>query len=203
MPDEATPPRAAFSRRDRAFQAALIASTACLSWLGFMALHELGHCLNAWVSGGEVERVVLGPFALSRTDLARNPHPVFVAWGGALWGVALPLLVWGAAAAARLRAGYLFRFLAGFCLVANGTYFALDAFLQCGDGRQIAAHGGSGAWPALFGAAATVAGFVLWNGTGAPFGLGPRAERPSRADAVGVAAALAIFAMAEVLIFGC
>jgi hypothetical protein len=52
-----------------------------LSWLGMMAVHELGHVLHAWLSGAVVARVVLGPFEMSRTDLWRNPHPLFVAAG--------------------------------------------------------------------------------------------------------------------------
>jgi hypothetical protein len=61
------------------------------SWLAMMAIHELGHVLHAWLSGGTVSLVYLRPFEFSRTDLSVNPHPQFVAWGGPLWGCVIPL----------------------------------------------------------------------------------------------------------------
>ena len=57
------------------------------SWLGMMVIHEIGRVLLAWSSGGAVSRVVLGPLAFSRSELPKNPHPLFVASGGALVGV--------------------------------------------------------------------------------------------------------------------
>jgi hypothetical protein len=57
-------------------QVVLITSTIWGSWLGMQALHELGHVLGAWVTGGVVSRVVLDPRTFSRTDLAANPHPL-------------------------------------------------------------------------------------------------------------------------------
>ena len=65
---------------DRTNQLVLIASTVLLSWLGMMAVHEFGHVLGAWITGGRVERVVLHPLRFSRTDLAHNPSPMFVVW---------------------------------------------------------------------------------------------------------------------------
>ena len=70
----------------------LIAATCCLSWLAMMALHEFGHMLHAWLSGGHVAKVVLHPLAISRTDVSPNSHPLFVVWGGPVWGTVLPLL---------------------------------------------------------------------------------------------------------------
>src|SRR5205809_5903353 len=79
----------------RAFQMLLIVSTLAISWLGMMVVHEFGHVLFTWLSGGSVARVVLSPLVFSRTDLQRNPHPLFVAAGGALVGDALPCLIFG------------------------------------------------------------------------------------------------------------
>lgn len=42
------------------------------------AIHECGHVLGAWLTGGQVARVVLNPLTLSRTDLAENPRPLVV-----------------------------------------------------------------------------------------------------------------------------
>ena len=49
----------------RFHQALLIVSTLALSWLGMQAVHEAGHVLHAWWSGGRVERLVLHPLTLS------------------------------------------------------------------------------------------------------------------------------------------
>src|SRR5438034_6017351 len=78
---------------DRAFQLLLVVSTLALSWLGMMVVHEFGHVLFSQLSGGTIAKVVLHPVEFSRTDLATNPHPLLVAWGGALVGVGLPLTV--------------------------------------------------------------------------------------------------------------
>jgi hypothetical protein len=59
------------------------------SWLGMQLVHELGHVMAAYATGGSVERVVLHPLELSRTDLARNPRPLAVASAGPLGGAGL------------------------------------------------------------------------------------------------------------------
>jgi hypothetical protein len=81
---------------DRFFQFLLLVSLAAFSWLAMQAVHELGHVLHAGLSGGAVERVVLHPLDISRTDVSPNPHPLFVAWGGAAWGCSIPLALWAA-----------------------------------------------------------------------------------------------------------
>ena len=48
------------------------------------AVHELGHVLAAWATGGLVTDVVLHPLTISRTDVRPNPRPLAVAWGGAV-----------------------------------------------------------------------------------------------------------------------
>ena len=62
------------------------------SWIGMQAVHELGHVLAASATGGTVQRVVLHPLTISRTDVSPNPSPLAVAWAGPLVGVILPLL---------------------------------------------------------------------------------------------------------------
>ena len=46
---------------NRFFQILLISSTLAFSWLGMMAVHELGHVTHLALSGGTVEKVVLHP----------------------------------------------------------------------------------------------------------------------------------------------
>ena len=82
---------------DRCFQALLIFSIAALSWLLMLAVHESGHVLQGWLSGAKLDAVHLPLFGFSQTDFIVNPHPLFVAWGGAWWGSVLPLAVFIAA----------------------------------------------------------------------------------------------------------
>ena len=93
-----------------------------LSWFGMQAVHESGHVVAAWASGGRVDRVVLVPWSISRTDLAFNPLPLIVAWGGPLVGTLAPLAAWLMTRVLHLPGRFLLRFFAGFCLVANGVY---------------------------------------------------------------------------------
>src|SRR3954467_14258183 len=111
--------------KQRLHQAVLIGSTLPACWLGMQAVHEFGHVCGAWTTGGRVERVVLHPLTISRTDLAENPAPPAVVWAVPVLGVVLPLVVWLAAAAAKRPAAFVLRFFAGFCLLANGLYIAV------------------------------------------------------------------------------
>lgn len=178
---------------DRFFQALLVLSAFGLAWLGMMAAHEAGHVLHALVSGGVVTRIVLHPAEFSRTELGTNPHPLFVAWGGAIWGSVAPLGMWAAARAVAPRHAYLARFFAAFCFVANGAYLAGGALMGSrggDDAGAILVHGGQ-TWHLLaFGTIAVGAGLYLLNGLGPSFGLGPARGRVDRKAAVAVAAAL-------------
>src|SRR5436309_8878273 len=98
----------------RFHQALLILSTLLASWLGMQAVHEAGHVLGAWLTGGHVSRVVLHPLTISRTDLSANPRPLVVAWAGPIAGVVLPLSIWGIASALRRPGAFALRFFAGF-----------------------------------------------------------------------------------------
>src|SRR5438067_502741 len=100
----------------------LMATAAAASWLAMMVVHEAGHALHAALSGGHVVRIALNPLSFSRTDVQPNPHPLWVAWGGVVWGCLLPGAAWLIGRAARWRLAFLLQFWAGFCLVANGSY---------------------------------------------------------------------------------
>lgn len=153
----------------------LIASASVAACLGMQQVHELGHVLGAVATGGDVERVVLHPLTISRTDLADNPQPLVVVWAGPLIGILLPLVAWSAALAARLRIAFLLRFFAGFCLIANGAYLGAGSFDGIGDCGEMLRHG-SPIWLLwLFGLVTVPAGLALWNGQGKHFGIGPAA----------------------------
>src|SRR5207249_1155643 len=109
----------------RVVQVLLIVTFIGFCWLAMQVVHESGHVLVARLTGGEVVKVALHPLIVSRTDLGQNPHPLAVVWGGPLIGSLLPLLLFGVALALKLPGVYLFRFFAGFCLVANGVYIGI------------------------------------------------------------------------------
>ena len=156
----------------RFHQALLITSFLPLCWLGMMAVHEAGHVLAAWATGGTPQKVVLHPLAISRTDISPNPEPLIVAWAGPLLGVLLPLLLWAAVYTMQLPGAYLLRFFSGFCLVANGTYIGIGSFELIGDAGALVTYG-TPRWVLwLFGAIAIPAGLRLWHGLGCHFGIG-------------------------------
>jgi hypothetical protein len=156
----------------RVNQVVLIVSTVLGSWLGMQAVHEFGHVLGAWLTGGQVAKVVLYPLTISRTDLAENPHPLVVVWCGPVLGVVLPLILWGMATGLRMPGAFVLRFFAGFCLIANGAYIAFGSFDRVGDCESMVRYGSS-LWQLWFFGLVTVPlGLWLWHRQGPYFGLG-------------------------------
>ena len=156
----------------RFFQVVLIASIFSLAWLLMQAVHEFGHAIAAWATGGTVERIVLHPLAISRTDVEPNPRPLLVAWAGPIAGSVIPLLLWAAIAGSRLSVAWLARFFAGFCLLSNGLYIGIGSFQKIGDAGDMQQYG-SPIWTLwLFGLATAPLGLALWNGLGPNFGIG-------------------------------
>src|SRR5262245_36776670 len=125
----------------RCHQFLLIGSLLPLCWLGMMIVHEFGHVVGAWLTGGTVAKVVLHPLAISRTDVWPNPHPLVVVAAGPVLGVLFPLIGWALARQARLARNYLVRFFAGFCLIANGAYLAFGALDGVGDAGDLLRNG--------------------------------------------------------------
>jgi hypothetical protein len=158
---------------NRLTQVLLIVTFIGFSWLAMQVMHEAGHVLVALVTGGEVSRVALHPLIISRTDLAEDPHPLAVVWGGAGLGTALPLLAYLVASACRAPGVYLFRFFAGFCLVANGVYIGVGWWIADGADPWVMRENGSPTWVLVaFGLVAAPLGLYLWHRQGPHFGLG-------------------------------
>jgi hypothetical protein len=145
------------------------------------SVHELGHVLGAWATGGRVKQVVLDPLTISRTDYAYNPAPLTTVWAGPLFGVVAPVAAWSLAALWSCRGAFLLRFFAGFCLIANGAYIAGGATWGIGDCGEMLRHG-SPVWLLwLFGLVTVPAGLWLWHGQGKHFGLGVSRGKVDRA----------------------
>lgn len=168
------------------------------SWLAMQAVHEFGHVLGAWLTGGRVAKVVLHPFTISRTDLAHNPSPLVVVWSGPVVGVFVPLVMWGLALLLRMPGAFALRFFAGFCLIANGAYIAGGSFNRIGDCGEMLRHG-SPLWQLwLFGTVTVPFGLWLWHRQGPHFGLGAARGQVSPAAAylsLGICVALVVLGL--------
>jgi len=152
-----------------------IISALGLAWLLMQALHEVGHVVSAWLTGGTVTKLVLHPLSISRTDVEPNPAPLTVAWGGPVLGSLLPALAWAITEFGKLTSRFYFRFLCGFCLIANGLYLGVGSFGAIGDAGDILRYG-SPIWLLwLFGLLTVPVGLSLWNGLGPAFGIGAHA----------------------------
>lgn len=140
-------------------------------WLAMMVVHECGHVVAACITGATIERVVLHPLAISRTDLGENPNPLLVSWAGALVGSVVPLMAWALAAWCTVKWSPMVRFFAGFCLVANGVYLGFGAWTGDGDAGDLL-RAGAASWQLFcFGFFATALGLRLWHGLGSAFGF--------------------------------
>jgi hypothetical protein len=167
----------------RLHQFVLIGSSVLGSWLGMQVVHESGHVLAGWLTGGRIDRVVLNPLTISRTNVSQNSSPVTVIWAGPIVGVMAPFLLWQVANRARLPDAFVVRFFAGFCLVANGLYIGVGSFGQVGDCGEMLRHD-SAIWQLwLFGIVTVPVGFWLWHGQGLCFGFGHAQGRVSRTAA--------------------
>src|SRR4029453_8433293 len=186
----------------RFHQAVLACSLFALSWLLMQAIHECGHVVAAWLTGGAVTKVVLHPLRISRTDVEPNPRPLIVAWGGPVIGGLVPIIGWAIAAMGRLQTAFLLRFFAGFCLLANGVYLGIGSFGGVGDAGDILRLGGPIWMMWLFGLLTAPTGLALWNGLGPEFGFGASEKTPVAALTAGICAALAIVVAAQWLFFG-
>jgi hypothetical protein len=179
----------------RRWQVLLIASLLPLCWLWMMAVHEFGHVAALYLTGGTVARVVLNPLTISRTDPGRDPAPTIVVWAGPCVGAALPLAAAVVARAIPFARAYLFRFFAGFCLIANGCYIGAGAVDAVGDARELLRLGMPRWLLGLFGIVTVPLGLYLWHGQGKYFAR----ENARPATAAVLFALLLLTAVAELI----
>jgi len=170
------------------------------SWLAMQAVHEFGHVLGTLMSGGQVTKVVLHPCTISRTDVHPNLHPLFVAWAGPILGVLLPLLSFFLARALRWPGVFLFRFFAGFCLIANGVYIGFGSIQGFADAGDMLRQGSSRWQLILFGILTAPAGLYLWNGLVPKCGFGEARGTVSHSATLASLFLLVILARVELTI---
>ena len=135
-------------------------------WLAMMGVHELGHVLGGFLTGGTVSRVVLHPLSISRTDLSVNPCPAIVVWAGPVFGVLLPMLCLLTARKLCWSQAKLMQFFVGFCLISNGAYIAGGSWEGIGD-CGVMLQVGTPLWLMWgFGLVTVPGGFYLWHRLG-------------------------------------
>lgn len=123
-----------------------------------MAVHELGHIVATYATGGTVIDVVLEPLSISHTEYGELPYPGIVVWAGPIIGSLLPL--------AAIPAGKIGQFFAGFCLVANGAYIGLGSVPSIGDCALMLLTG-TPKWAMwIFGLVTVPSGLYLWHRLG-------------------------------------
>jgi hypothetical protein len=166
-----------------------------------MVVHESGHVVGAWLTGGKVERIVAHPLTFSRTDLSQNPRPLLVAWAGPVGGCLFPFGAFGLAFLCRMPGLYLLQFFAAFCLIANGAYIGVGSFLGAGDAGDLLRHGAATWQLWAFGLAAAPLGLYLWHNQGSHFGLG-KAKGKVQPVAAYVVLAILLTLVAVELLFG-
>ncbi len=150
----------------RFYQLLFVVSLLALSWFAMMAIHELGHVVGAFLTGGHVERVILHPVTISRTDVSPNPSPGIVVWLGPIVGCILPLVVWSLLPRRLATARNMALFFSGFCLVANGAYIAIGSFSRIGD-SGVMLQNGSPMWLLIaFGSVTIPLGLLVWHRLG-------------------------------------
>ena len=132
-------------------------------WVGMMAVHEFGHMLHAWISGGRVISVSIPPLGFSQTIVWPNPHELFVVWGGPLWGATFPVLACTIMRVARRRVPAWLVFFAGFCLIANGAYIGIGWIRRAGDTADMLRLG-TPLWLLIaFGVVCVSGGLMMWH----------------------------------------
>ena len=150
----------------RFHQFLFIAALLALCWLLMMAVHELGHVIGALATGGNVQRVVLHPLGISRTDVFPNPHPSVVVWLGPILGCVIPTIAWRLLPHRMKTTRGMAMYFAGFCLVANGAYIAIGSFDRVGD-CGVMLQTGSPLWTLCgFGAITIPLGLYVWHRLG-------------------------------------
>ena len=158
--------------KQRRQQIVLILLTLMVSWLGMQLVHECGHVLAGIATGASVDRIILHPLTISRTDFSENPRPLIVVWGGPIFGVMVPVVSWRVVCSRAATWAFLVRFFAGFCCVANGAYLFFGSFDGVGDCGDLLRHGATLWQLRVFGVVAMSCGFWLWHGLGPHFGFG-------------------------------
>jgi len=168
-----------------------------LSWLLMQVVHEAGHVLAGLCVGDRIERVVLHPLTISRTELSPGRNLLLTTAAGPVFGSLVPLLLWLLGHACRLPSCAWLRFFAGFCLIANGAYLGVAIVEPVGDAELLLLLG-TPAWVLFaFGVVTIPAGLMLWHRLSPEFGWGTKARAITGREAASVLAVLLLVVALE------
>lgn len=93
-----------------------------VSWTVMAWTHEGGHIVGGWLMGGHLQYAELRPWLLPYSHFEPDPQPLVTLWAGPIFGAVVPWRI--ALMVPRVHT----RFIAGFCLLANGAYLATAAY---------------------------------------------------------------------------
>jgi len=136
------------------------------AWYATLAIHETGHCIATWLSGGSIDRVEIPLVGFSQTHYRDKPQPLFTTWAGPATGALFAFALFAIASNLHNRTRQIALFFAGFSLILNGTYLGLGGFLRIGDCAELLKHGASQWQLITFGAIATPLGLYSWHRMG-------------------------------------
>lgn len=126
-------------------------------------LHELGHAIAYWTTGGTIERIVIHPFSWSYVIPGSvTNYPNFTTWGGVVFGTIMALLL--VAVVWRWRGPYVMpALLTGVvACIGNGYYLVCDYVAGTGhDAGSLVESGTPGAVVVIVGVALIGVGFCL------------------------------------------
>jgi hypothetical protein len=141
-------------------------------WVLGIILHELGHAVSMWITGGVVDRITISPFSWSYTYYGSVPkYPNFTTWSGILIGSLFGLVI--LLAIARRPTPYLVPlvFTGVTPMLQGGGYYLIDTFISKeGDAASLIESGIP--MTVVLGAAILIATmgvffvirFIYWNG---------------------------------------
>lgn len=90
-----------------------------ISWVVMTQVHEWGHVIGGYLSGGQLIALDVWPWHLPLSIFEPDPQPLITLWSGLLLGIAVPFMV---ALVFRMPEVW---FVSHFCWLANGSYISL------------------------------------------------------------------------------
>lgn len=134
-----------------------------------MLLHEVGHAIAFWCTGGSVMRISVHPFSWSYTYGASSLHPQLVTWAGALFGIVCGLSLLFSVRLSKSPWLTPVVVTALCALLVNGLYLGVDAVMRGGGDGTSLARMGTPVWLLMF-----FGGTLILAGTVAAAVLMPR-----------------------------
>jgi len=107
-----------------------IFGSSAFGWVFGTGLHELGHAVSMWITGGVVNRITLTPFSWSYTYYGSPPkYPQFTTWSGVLLGsfFGLLILLWIRNKNSPYFVPFLYLGIAP--MLQSGGYYFIDTFI--------------------------------------------------------------------------